>query len=66
MRRVPVMKRDPYLQELYKNYSVLWVDDYSEVTEQLLLDNNQLFLDAQEADLSSLDLNNFFDKWKRP
>ena len=66
MRRVPVMKRDPYLQELYKNYSVLWVDDYSEVTEQLLLDNNQLFLDAQEADLSSLDLNNFFDKWKKP
>ena len=66
MRRVPVMKRDPYLEKLYAPYPVLWVDDYSEVTEQLLLDNNQLFLDAQEADLSSLDLNNFFDKWKKP
>ena len=66
MRRVPVMKRDPYLEKLYAPYPVLWVDDYSEVTEQLLIDNNQLFLDAQEADLSSLDLNNFFDKWKKP
>lgn len=66
MGRVPVMKRNPYLEELYAPYPVLWVDDYSEVTEQLLLDNNQLFIDAQNVDLSSLDLNNFFDKWKKP
>jgi hypothetical protein len=66
MGRVPVMKRNPYLEELYAPYQVLWVNDYSEVTEQLLLDNNQLFLDAQNVDLSSLDLNNFFEKWKKP
>ena len=66
MRRVPVMKRNAYLEELYALYPVLWVDDYSEVTEQLLIDNNQLFLDAQETDLSLFDLNNFFDKWKKP
>ena len=66
MRRVPVMKRTPFLEELYKDYQVLFVDDYSEVTEQLLLDNNQMFLDAQTQDLSKLDLNNFFDKWKKP
>ena len=66
MRRVPVMKRTPFLEELYKNYQVLFVDDYSEVTEQLLLDNNQMFLDAQTQDLSKLDLNNFFEKWKKP
>ena len=64
MRRVPVMKRTPFLEELYKDYQVLFVDDYSEVTEQLLLDNNQMFLDAQTQDLSKLDLNNFFEKWK--
>jgi len=66
MRRVPVMKRTLFLEELYKDYQVLFVDDYSEVTEQLLLDNNQMFLDAQTQDLSKLDLNNFFEKWKKP
>jgi len=66
MRRVPVMKRIPYLEELYKDYQVLFVNDYSEVTEQLLLDNNQMFLDAQTQDLSKLDLNNFFETWKKP
>ena len=53
------------LEELYKDYQVLFVDDYSEVNEQLLLDNNQMFLDAQSQDLSQLDLNNFFEKWKK-
>jgi len=62
MRRVPVMKRHSYLEELYKDYPVLFVDDYSEITEQLLIDNNYLFQDAQKLDLSSLDLNNFFNK----
>ena len=66
MRRVPVMKRTPLLEELYKDYQVLFVDDYSEVTEQLLLDNNQMFIDAQTQDLSKLDLNNFFEAWKKP
>jgi hypothetical protein len=61
MRRVPIMKRHPYLQELYKDYPVLFVDDYSEVTEQLLIDNDNLFQESQELDLSSLDLNNFFN-----
>tara|TARA_R100000734_G_C3318980_1_gene113926 strand:+ start:5324 stop:6256 length:933 start_codon:yes stop_codon:yes gene_type:complete len=66
MRRVPVMKRTPFLEELYKDYQVLFVDNYSEVTEQLLIDNNQMFLDAQTQDLSKLDLNNFFETWKKP
>ena len=66
MRRVPVMKRTPFLEELYKDYQVLFVADYSEVTEQLLIDNNQMFLDAQTQDLSKLDLNNFFKHWTKP
>ena len=66
MGRVPVMKRTPFLEQLYATYPVLWVDDYSEVTEQFLIDNNQLFIDTQKTDYSSLDINNFFDKWKKP
>jgi len=62
MGRVPVMKRNPFLQELYTPYPVLWVDDYSEVTEQLLLDNNQLFLEAQAVNLDYLSLPQWFNK----
>lgn len=60
MRRVPIMKRHPYLEDLYKDYSVLFVDDYSQVTEDLLLNNDHMFIDAQTQDLSKLDINNFF------
>lgn len=66
MRRVPVMKRHPYLEHLFKDYPVLFVDDYSQVTEELLIENNQLFLDAQTMNISKLDLINFFETWKKP
>lgn len=45
MGRVPVMKRYSYLEELYKDFPVLFVNDYSEVTENLLLKNEELLLD---------------------
>jgi len=62
MRRVPVMKRHPYLEELYKNLPVLFVDDYKEITKELLVESDYLFKQAQDIDLSSLDINNFFSK----
>ena len=61
MRRVPVMKRYSYLEELYKDYPVLFVDKYSDVTEELLLANDHLFQQAQTMDLSDLTLPKFFD-----
>jgi hypothetical protein len=61
MRRVPIMKRNSYLQELFKDYPVLFVDDFSEVTEKLLIDNDHLFQQAQKISLSNLDLNNFYN-----
>ncbi len=61
MRRVPIMKKHPYLQELFKNYPVLFVDDFIEVTEKLLIDNDHLFQEAQQMDLNSLNLNNFYN-----
>lgn len=60
MRRVPVMKRHPYLEVLFRDYPVLFVDDYSEITEQLLIENDNLYQRAQTIDLSPLNLNNFF------
>jgi hypothetical protein len=61
MRRVPIMKKHPYLQELFKNYPVLFVDDFIEVTEKLLIDNDHLFQEAQQMNLNSLNLNNFYN-----
>jgi len=62
MRRVPIMKRHPYLEELYKDLPVLFVDDYSEVTEELLIEKDYLFQQAQTMDLDSLTLPKFFDR----
>ena len=61
MRRVPIMTRDPYLEVLFKNYPVLFVDKYSDITEELLLANDDLFQQAQTMDLSDLTLPKFFD-----
>ena len=62
MRRVPIMKRHPYLEELYKDLPALFVNDYSEVTEKLLIENDSLFQQAQKMNLISLTLPHFFDK----
>jgi len=62
MRRVPVMKTNPYLMDLFYDYPVLWVNDYADVTEDLLELNNHLYEEAQEMDLSPLTLPIFFDK----
>jgi len=62
MRRVPIMKRYPYLEELFKDYPVLFVDKYSDVTEDLLVENDHLFQKTQEMDLYRLTLHGFFDK----
>lgn len=62
MRRVPVMKRDAYLEELFKDWPVLFVNDYSEVTEELLIENEPLFLKAQKMDLIYLSLPHWFEK----
>ena len=62
MRRVPVMVRDPYLEKLYVDYPVLFVDDYKDVTKELLTKNDNLFQKAQTMNLSGLTLPTFFDR----
>ena len=61
MKRVPVMKRDEYLEVLFKDYPVLFVDKYSDITKDLLLENEHLFQQAQKMDLKGLTLRGFFD-----
>ncbi len=60
LRRVPVMKRHPYFERLMQDFPVLFVDDWSEITEQLLQRNNHLYRQAQEMSLKKLDLDLIF------
>ena len=60
MRRVPIMKRDPYLEELFKDYPVLWVDDFAEVTQTMLMENYHLYEQAQDLILGELSLPYYF------
>jgi len=62
MRRVPVMKRDPYFETLFKDYPVLFVDSYFDITKELLIENNYLYQQAQTMDLSGLTLPYFYGK----
>ena len=62
LKRVPIMKKIPYLQELYKEYPVLWVDDYSEVTKTLLTNNENLYDQSRNFDNNMLDLYSMFNR----
>jgi hypothetical protein len=62
MRRVPIMKRHPYLEVLFKDYPVLFVNEYSEITKELLEQNDYLFQQTQEMIIGKLTLPYFYDK----
>lgn len=60
LRRVPVMKQSPYFAILMQGFPVLFVDEWSEITEELLKANDHLFQQAQDMSLKKLDLNLIF------
>jgi hypothetical protein len=62
LRRVPVMKEHKYFRKLYKDFPILYVNDWSEVTKELLEANNHLYQQAQTMDLSLLDLDNLYNR----
>jgi hypothetical protein len=62
MRRVPVFKRHPYLEEMFKDFPALFVEDFGEVTEELLEKHEHLYQQALEMDMEKLDLDYWFKK----
>jgi hypothetical protein len=62
MRRVPIMKKSKYFEYLLKDYPVLFVNNYSEVTEELLISSQNLFEEMQGINLDGLDIQNFYDR----
>lgn len=61
LRRVPIMKKNDYLEKLYKDFPVLFVNDFDEVTEQLLIDKEYLYNDAQSFNMDLLNIKKLFD-----
>mgnify|MGYP001177458094 FL=1 len=62
LKRVPIMKKNPYLQECYKDYPILWVDDYADVNKTLLAENDHLFIESRNLDINMLDLYSLFNR----
>ena len=62
LKRVPIMKKNQYLQECYKDFPILWVDDYADINKTLLAENDHLFIEARNLDLNLLDLYSIFNR----
>lgn len=60
MRRVPVFRHNPYYDKLMKGFPVLFVNEWSDITPELLKANDHLYQEAQKMDLSTLDLDVIF------
>ena len=60
MRRVPVMKEHPYFRRLMEGFPVLFVDDWPQITEELLIASEPLYEEAQKMDLDKLDLTKIY------
>lgn len=63
MNRVPIVERSEYLEEIFKNLPVLFVEKFEHITEKLLLDNEKLFNDALNLDKSKLDFEKLFNNY---
>jgi hypothetical protein len=56
MRRVPVLEWHPYKEVVFKEFPVLYVDSYSDLTPDLLEKNMDLYNAALTMDMKNLDL----------
>ena len=61
LKRVPVVKNCNYLKHLFEGYPVLFVENFSDVTESLLIKNNHLYEEALKIDSKKLDLEILFN-----
>lgn len=62
MRRVPIVIDSPYKRKIFDGLPVLFVQNFEDVTEELLISNNNLFLEAQNFDLNLLNVEVLYEK----
>lgn len=63
MKRVPIVKRCKYLEYIFAGFPVLFVDNFSDITEELLIENNKLFEDSLNMDYNKLDMDILFKSY---
>jgi hypothetical protein len=61
MKRVPVMLNHPYLREVMKDFNVLFVEKWEDVTPELLEKNDHLYQNALKMNPDLLDLEKIYD-----
>ena len=61
LRRVPVVIRSKYLEKIFEGFPVLMVNDFTEVTAELLENNDHLYQQALNLDMSKLDIKVIYD-----
>jgi hypothetical protein len=62
MRRIPVVLDTEYLRNIFKNIPVLFVKDFTEITEELLLKNEYLLDEINRLDFNVLDIKKLYNK----
>jgi hypothetical protein len=62
MKRVPIVIDSNYLRNVFDGLPVLFVKDWNDITEELLLNNNDLFERAKNIDSELLDQNQRLSK----
>ncbi len=60
MRRVPVLMRHPYLEAQFEGFPALFVDDFAEITEELLVKSEHLYQAALKINFEKLNLVKLF------
>lgn len=60
MRRVPIVLEHPYFHRLLDGFPVLYIQKWEDMTEELLRDKNDLYLEALNINIDKLDLNKLF------
>ncbi len=60
MRRVPIFKEDPYFRKLMAGFPALFVNDWSDITPALLVDNDFLYQKVQKMKMKTLDLSTIY------
>jgi hypothetical protein len=61
MRRVPIVEDSEYLREIFKDFPVLFVSKFTDITEDLLKSNDNLFQEVQNIDLNKLDISKLYE-----
>jgi len=62
LKRVPVLEWHPYKEKVFKGFPVLFVNNYSEITKELLENNIHLYEEAQNINMDKLDLEIIFNE----